>query len=145
MIESSAGAAGAVKSAASGGNITTFVMFGMSAIGLVFIMLAVAVVLMMRMPRSRKEWGVGLTTTVVGSLAGGAAVVMRFGLLDWVRSPDLAEVYVGIIAIGGVLFMCGLPAWFIVRLIFNFVDKNEGKGIDEVARDLKKLKDEVAP
>jgi len=38
-----------------------------------------------------------------------------------------------------------LPAWFIVRLIFNFVEKNEHKGIDEVARDLKKLKDEVAP
>jgi hypothetical protein len=143
VIESGIGAGAAAKSAAGGGNITAFVMFGLSAIGVVFIMLAVAVVLMMRMPRSRKEWGVGLTTTVVGSLAGGAAVVMRFGLLDWVRSPDLAEVYVGIIAIGGVLFTCGLPAWFIVRLIFNFVDKNEGKGIDEVARDLKKLKDEV--
>lgn len=42
MIEGGAGAAGAVKSAASGGNITTFAMFGLSAIGLVFITLTVA-------------------------------------------------------------------------------------------------------
>ena len=145
MIENGAGAAGAVKTLHGGGQITTFVLFGLSAIGLVFILLAVAVVLMMRMPRSAKEWRVGIITTVVGSLAGGAAVVMRFGLLDWVKSSDLVEIYVGLIAIGGVLFICGLPAWFIVRLVFNYVDKNEGKDIAEVARDLKKLKDEVAP
>jgi len=46
---------------------------------------------------------------------------------------------VGLCAIGGLIFACGLPGWAIVRWIFNFIDRNRDSGIDGVARNVKDI------
>lgn len=94
--------------------------------------LAALVVMCMTTPRSPKEWAVGLVSTVIGSVCGGAAVVQHFGLHDWARD------YIGMVALIGVVFACGLPAWSIVRWVFNYIEKKQGAGIDDVVDDVKK-------
>ena len=99
--------------------------------------LVAAVVLMTRMPRSPQEWAVGLICTVVSSLAGGSFIIVKFALHSWV-----ADIW-GMITLGGFFFVCGLPGWAIVRWIFNYIDKQEGKTIIEVMKELKKSKDNL--
>ncbi len=94
--------------------------------------LAALVVMCMTTPRSPKEWAVGLTSTVMGSVCGGAAVVQHFSLHDWARD------YVGMVALIGIVFACGLPAWAVVRWLFNFIEKRKAAGLDEVVQDVKK-------
>lgn len=95
--------------------------------------LVTIVVMLMTPPRSAREWAVGLISTVVGSIAGGAAVVQHFGLQAWMHSIP------GSVAVLGVVFACGLPAWAIVRWIFNYIEKKRAAGIDEVLADGKKV------
>ena len=99
--------------------------------------LVAAVVLMTRMPRSPQEWGVGLICTVVSSLAGGSFIIVKWGLHEWVT-----DVW-GMIALGGFFFVCGLPGWALVRWIFNFIDKQEGKTIVEVIKEFKKARKDI--
>ncbi|EOW8662796.1 hypothetical protein ACO1AF_003813 [Acinetobacter baumannii] len=99
--------------------------------------LVVAVVLMTRMPRSPQEWAVGLICTVVSSLAGGSFIIVKWGLHEWVT-----DVW-GMIALGGFFFVCGLPGWALVRWIFNFINKQEGKTIIEVLKEVKKAKNDI--
>lgn len=94
--------------------------------------LAALVVMCMTTPRSPKEWAVGLVSTVMGSVCGGAAVVQHFGLHAW------ATDYVGMVALIGVVFACGLPAWSIVRWVFNYIEKKQTAGIDEIVDDVKR-------
>lgn len=95
--------------------------------------LAALVVMCMTTPRSPREWAVGLVSTVIiGSVCGGAAVVQHFGLHAWARD------YIGMVALIGVVFACGLPAWAVVRWVFNYITKKQGAGIDEVVMDVKK-------
>ena len=96
--------------------------------------LAAIVVMCMTPPRHAREWAVGLISTVLGSIAGGAAAVQYLGLTDWAQS------YFGLIAILGIVFACGLPAWTIVRAVFTYLDKQKDKDIVQIAKD---LKDEV--
>lgn len=95
--------------------------------------LAAIVVMLMTPPRSKREWAVGLISTVVTSIGGGAIAVEHFGLHDWVHSP------IGLLAFGGLIFACGLPGWAIVRWVFNFIEKNRDASIDEVAKDVKEM------
>ena len=94
------------------------------------------VVIMMRFPRSPLEWAVGLICTVVSSLAGGSFIIVLWGLHEWVT-----DIW-GMIALGGFFFVCGLAGWAIVHWTFNFINRQEGKTIVEVVKELKKVKDE---
>jgi predicted exporter len=105
---------------------------GMAGAGAIGAGLASLVVMCMMTPRSRKEWAVGLTSTVVGSVCGGAAVVQKFGLQAWTHE------YIGIVALLGVVFGCGLPAWAVVRWIFNFIEKHRDESLDDVVADVRK-------
>ncbi len=49
----------------------------------------------------------------------------------------------GMIALGGFFFVCGLPGWALVRWIFNFIDKQEGKTIVEVIKEFKKARKDI--
>ncbi|MFM9936982.1 MAG: hypothetical protein ACKVOL_12395 [Novosphingobium sp.] len=49
--------------------------------------LAAVVVMLMTPPRCKREWAVGLISTVVSSIGGGAAVIEHFGLRHWANSP----------------------------------------------------------
>lgn len=131
------GAGAAAKGAVS--HATAVTIYGTAGIGLVAAVLAMAVVFMARMPRSPKEWTVGLISTVVSSLSLGSAVVVKFGLLDWARVSDPFEAWVGMVAIGGVVFSCGLVGWAIVRWSFNWINAREGKQLDEVIRDARNI------
>ncbi|MEC7118736.1 MAG: hypothetical protein VXW65_02385 [Pseudomonadota bacterium] len=109
-------------------------LYGFIVIVAICLFLVSLVVIMTRVPRTRPEWVVSLSCTVVGSLTGGAFVVQRFGLHAW------ANDWFGMVALGGVVFACGLPAWAIVRWTFNYINAREGAGIIEVIRE---IKDEV--
>lgn len=101
---------------------------GLSAIGAGA---ASLVVMCMTHPRDRREWAMGLVSTVMGSVCGGAAVVEKFGLQEWAQSPF------GLVAMIGLCFACGLPAWAIVRWWFNYVNKRSGDSITDVADDVR--------
>jgi hypothetical protein len=122
----SSGAAGAAAFKAVG---------GASAVAAGGAGLAAVVVMLMTPPRSPREWAVGLITTVVSSIGGGAAAIEHFGLQHWVGTP------IGLCAMGGLIFACGLPGWAIVRWIFNFIDRNRDAEIDDVVRKLRIFRD----
>ena len=105
---------------------------GMAGIGAIGAGLASLVVMCTMTPRSPKEWAVGVTSTVMGSVCGGAAVVQHYGLHAWMQD------YVGMVAVLGIVFACGLPAWAIVRWLFNFIEKRKASGLDEVVADVRK-------
>ncbi|WP_313950603.1 hypothetical protein [Accumulibacter sp.] len=45
----------------------------------------------------------------------------------------------GLVALGGLIFGCGLPGWAIVRWVFNVIEKNRDAGIAEVAKEVKEV------
>ena len=71
--------------------------------------LAAVVVMLMTPPRNKREWAVGLISTVVSSIGGGAITVEHFGLHHWAM----------------------------VRWTFAFIDKRRDDSIDEVAKEVK--------
>jgi hypothetical protein len=101
---------------------------GASAIGAG---LASIVVMCAMTPRSSKEWAIGIISTVMASIGGGAAVIQYYGLQAWVSTP------IGLIAMLGLVFACGLPGWALVRWLFNYIDKRRDADLTEVVRDVK--------
>ncbi|MBK7676189.1 hypothetical protein [Accumulibacter sp.] len=94
-------------------------------------LLSTIVVMLMTPPRTQREWVVGLISTVVTGIGGGAITVQYSRLQEWVDSVT------GVVGLGGLIFGCGMPGWAIVRWVFNFIEKNRDAGIDEVAKDVK--------
>lgn len=94
--------------------------------------LAAIVVMCMTPPRSRAEWIVGLITTVLGSICGGAAVIEHFKLQVWMTTFN------GLLAVLGLVFACGLPAWAIVRWWFNYAEQRKRKHLLDVATEVRK-------
>lgn len=117
-----AGAAGAAAFKAIGG--TAGVAAGASGLA------AIVVMIMMR-PRSTAEWAVALISTVVSSVGGGAAVVQHYSLQIWTQD------YIGLVALFGLVFACGLPGWAVVRWLFNFIERRRDKDLAEVAEDVR--------
>lgn len=101
---------------------------GMGAVGAG---LAAVVVMCVTTPRDPKEWAIGLISTVVCSIGGGAAVVQYLGLQHWAHSPF------GLVALLGLVFACGLPGWALVRAIFNTIRKREGQGLDDIVQEIR--------
>lgn len=91
--------------------------------------LAAIVVMLWAQPQSKREWAMALITTVMSSIGGGAAVVQYMGWQDW------GDSYLGLIAVGGIIFACGLPGWVVVRAAFAWAEKRKGKDLGELARD----------
>jgi hypothetical protein len=93
--------------------------------------LAAIVVMCMTPPRSPREWAVGLICTVMGSIAGGAAVIQYLGLQAWMHDV------VGLVAVLGIVFACGLPGWTVVRWVFNWMDKRRDADIAQVVGEVR--------
>ncbi len=103
---------------------------GMAAGG---VTLAAIVVMLMTWPKSFRELAVALISTVLSSLAGGAAVIIHFDLLRHViGAPDL-QTYVALIAGLGIVFACGLPGWLLVRAGFKWMERRRDKDLAELA------------
>jgi hypothetical protein len=90
------------------------------------------VVMLMTRPKSIAEWFVGLISTIVSSICGGAAVIMYLGI------NNLASSWIGLLALGGIIFACGLPGWILVRWVFNFFEKNKELDISQIFKKFKK-------
>ncbi|WP_313817933.1 hypothetical protein [Cupriavidus sp.] len=105
---------------------------GLAGAGAIGAGLAAIVVMCMTTPRSPREWAVGLISTVMGSIGGGAAVIQHFELQAWAQTP------IGLVAMLGLVFSCGLPGWAIVRWLFNYIVERQGAGIDDIAADVRK-------
>lgn len=90
--------------------------------------LATIVVMCLATPQSKREWTAALTSTVSMSLFGGSFVVSYFGLNSWAQDSF------GLMGITGVCFICGLPAWVIVRALFAWMAKQKDKDLAELAK-----------
>ena len=93
--------------------------------------LAAIVVMCMTPPRSKSEWTVGLISTVVGSIGGGAFVIRYFSLQSWMLEVD------GLLAVLGIVFACGLPGWAIVRWVYTWMERRRDKDIGEIAGEVR--------
>ena len=98
-------------------------------------LLSAIVVMLMTPPRSTREWAVGLISTVVTGISGGAIAVQYFRLQEWVDSVT------GLVALGGLILGCGLPGWAIVRWVFHCIELNRDAGIDDVVKEVKEAGD----
>lgn len=94
--------------------------------------LAAIVVMCMTPPRSNREWVVALITTVLGSICGGAGLVQHFSLQSWTQD------YLGLVALLGMCFACGLPAWASVRWCFNWMEKRRDQDAGEILSELRR-------
>ena len=104
---------------------------GLAGMGAIGAGLAAIVVMCLMTPRGRKEWAVGLISTVISSISGGAAVVEYFEIQHWTSS------FFGLVAMFGLVFVCGLPGWAMVRWTFNAIRKREGEGIDDIVKEVR--------
>ena len=104
---------------------------GLAGMGAIGAGLAAIVVMCLMTPRGRKEWAVGLISTVISSISGGAAVVEYFEIQHWTSS------FFGLVAMFGLVFVCGLPGWAMVRWTFNSIRKREGETVEDILRDLR--------
>ena len=102
---------------------------GLAGMGAIGAGMAAVVVMCLIVPRDRREWAVALISTVIASISGGAAVVEYFELHHW------ANTLFGLVAMFGLVFVCGLPGWALVRWTFNAIRKREGQGIDEIVKE----------
>lgn len=107
---------------------------GLAGLGALGAGLAAMVVMCMTPPREPREWVVGIISTVVSSIAGGAAVVQYFAFQHWIYSPF------GIAALFGLAFACGLPGWAIVRWTFTTLRRRENAGLEDILAEVKHQK-----
>ncbi len=105
---------------------------GLAGIGAIGAGLATIVVMCILKPRTQSEWVVGIISTVVGSISGGAAIIMHFDLQHWANSAF------GLVAMLGLVFACGLPAWATVRWTFNYINRRDGYDIAQIVAEVRK-------
>ena len=111
-------------------------LYKLGAFGFVAVLAAV-VVMAMTLPKTVREFTVAMISTSVSSICGGAFVVRWLGIAHWVNDDA------GMIAIGGIIFVCGLPAWVLVRAWFKWAEKRRDKDLAEIASDLAELRKAV--
>tara|TARA_R100001143_G_scaffold63390_1_gene70151 strand:+ start:1124 stop:1531 length:408 start_codon:yes stop_codon:yes gene_type:complete len=100
-------------------------LYKLGAFGFVAILAAV-VVMAMTLPKTVREFVVAMISTTVASLCGGAFVVRWLEIGHWANDD------VGMVAIGGLIFVCGLPAWVVVRAWFAWSEAKKDRHIDEI-------------
>lgn len=106
---------------------------GLAGAGAIGAGLASIVVMCLMKPRSSEEWAVGLICTVVGSVGGGAAVIQHWQLQAWAETP------IGLVAMLGLVFACGLPAWACVRWLFNYINRRRDADITQIVKEVKEV------
>lgn len=106
-------------------------LYKLGLLGLSMAVLAAIVVMAMTLPRTVREFVVAMISTVVFSLAGGAFVVRWFDLAHWAQDD------IGLLGLGVVIFVCGLPAWVMVRAWFAYAQASKGRSLVEMIRELR--------
>lgn len=105
-------------------------LYKLGAFGFVAVLAAI-VVMAMTLPKTVREFGVSLICTVMGSICGGAYVVSAMGIGSWVNDD------IGLMALLGIAFVCGLPAWLIVRAVFVYAELRKNMSIVEMITEFK--------
>ncbi|MDH0100104.1 hypothetical protein N7320_02090 [Stutzerimonas stutzeri] len=100
-------------------------LYKLGAFGFIAILAAV-VVMAMTLPKTVREFVVAMISTTVSSLCGGAFVVRWLEIGHWANDD------VGMVAIGGLIFVCGLPAWVLVRAWFAWSEAKKDRQIGEI-------------
>lgn len=111
-------------------------LYKLGAFGFVAILAAV-VVMAMTLPKTVREFVVAMISTTVASLCGGAFVVRWLEIGHWANDD------VGMVAIGGLIFVCGLPAWVVVRAWFAWSEAKKDRQIDEIVDAVRDAKRKV--
>lgn len=104
---------------------------GLAGMGAIGAGLASVVVMSMTKPKTEAEWRVALISTVMGSVGGGAGVVQYFGIQAWSQS------LIGLLAMLGLVFSCGLPAWAVVRWLFAYIERRRDADLVDIVKDVK--------
>ncbi|MCY1275102.1 hypothetical protein D9M68_251700 [compost metagenome] len=105
-------------------------LYKLGAFGLLALLAAI-VVMAMTMPKTPLQAFVAIVSTLVGSLCGGAFVVRWFELAHWANDD------VGMIALGGIIFACGLPAWVVVRAWFVYAEKRRDAMLPDLLKEIR--------
>lgn len=127
-------------SSAAGGVIGWKLLAWAFGVGGVAAGLATIVVMCMTTPRSMREWAVALISTLVSSLSLGSLVVLWLDVHEELLVPDPTANMLALVAIGGIMFACGLPGWAIVRMAFTAIAKREGRDLVDVIQELRSVK-----
>lgn len=96
-----------------------------------FAFLAAILVMVMTLPKTPREFVVAMICTVVSSVCGGAFLVRWLDIGSWVQDD------IGMIALCGIIFVCGLPAWVIVRAWFAWSESRKDKALPEMVKEFR--------
>lgn len=105
--------------------------------GLLFAAVSSACVVMsVTLPKTRGDFFASIMSTVFSSMCGGAYVATKFGMVDALlcAETDIGKMF-ALGAIVGVAFVCGLPAWALVRGLFVWTESRKNKGLDQIIHD----------
>lgn len=109
-------------------------LYKLGVLGAFSAVLVTIVVMAMTLPKTVREFVVAMICTVVASIGGGAFVIRWFDLAHWMADD------IGVIALAAVIFVCGLPAWVMVRGWFVYAElRSQGTGFIDMLRELKAL------
>ncbi|GJN49454.1 MULTISPECIES: hypothetical protein [Pseudomonas] len=106
-------------------------LYKLGVLGILSTVLVAIVVMSMTLPRSGREFVVAMISTVVASLGGGAFVIRWLEIGHWINDD------IGLIGLGAVVFVCGLPAWVSVRAWFAYTEASKGRTLLELIRELR--------
>ena len=107
------------------------VLYKLGVLGAFSAVLVTIVVMAMTLPKTAREFVVAMICTVVASIGGGAFVIRWFDLAYWMADD------IGVIALAGIIFVCGLPAWVAVRAWFVYAELSKHMSLPDMLRELK--------
>ncbi|VVO85823.1 hypothetical protein PS903_02010 [Pseudomonas fluorescens] len=111
-------------------------LYKLGAFGFVAVLAAV-VVMAMTLPKTVREFCVAMISTTISSICGGAFAIRWLGIGHW-ANDDL-----GMIALGGLVFVCGLPAWVFVRAWFKWAEARRDKDLGQLIQDMANLRKDL--
>ena len=106
-------------------------LYKLGLLGAVGAVLVTIVVMAMTLPKTGREFVVAMISTVVASLGGGAFVIRWLELQHWVNDD------IGLVALIAIIFVCGLPAWVLVRSWFVYAELSKHMSLPDMLRELK--------
>jgi len=108
-----------------------FALYKLGVLGACSAILVTIVVMAMTLPKTAREFVVAMICTVVSSIGGGAFVIR------WLDLQHYANDDIGVIALTAVIFVCGLPAWVVVRGWFAYTEARKGRSLLELIREVR--------
>ena len=106
-------------------------LYKLGVLGAFAAVLVTIVVMAMTLPKTAREFAVAMICTVVASLGGGAFLIRWFDLQHWANDD------IGLVALAAVIFICGLPAWVLVRGWFVYAELSKHMSLPDMIRELK--------